>query len=76
MIAGQRVTEQLRIRRDEPGGLFVLADGRYALAGPVLCVGARTQMSEWCRRRMRRSRPDERAWLQAVIAALATEVPE
>src|SRR5436305_571311 len=32
-IAGQRVVEQLRVRRDESGGLWVLSDGRYAVTG-------------------------------------------
>ena len=75
-IAGRRIVDQLRVRRDQPGGLFVLDDGRYALAGPVLAVGGRTQLSHWCRRRMSRVSADERAWLQTVIGALATEVPE
>jgi cell volume regulation protein A len=75
-VSGHRVVEQLRVRRDCPGGLFVLDDGRYALSGPVLAVGGRTQLSQWCRRRMSRAGADERAWLQTVIGALATEVPE
>jgi potassium/hydrogen antiporter len=76
VLGGQRVIEQLRVRRDAPGGLFVLADGRYAMAGPVLAVGGRAQLSAWSRRRMSRVSADERAWLQTVIGALATEVPE
>ena len=76
LIAGRRIVDQLRVRRDLPGGLYVLDDGRYALAGPVLAVGGRAQMSAWARRRMSRVSPDERAWLQTVIGALATEVPE
>jgi cell volume regulation protein A len=75
-ITGRRVIEQLRVRRDCPGGLFVLDDGRYALGGPVLAVGGRTQLSAWARRRIPRVSQDERAWLQTVIGALATEVPE
>ncbi|HEX8648275.1 MAG TPA: potassium/proton antiporter [Thermoleophilaceae bacterium] len=75
-IADRQIIDQLRVRRDRPGGLFVLDDGRYALAGPVLAVGGRTQLSHWCRRRMGRVSQDERAWLQTVIGALATEVPE
>ena len=75
-LGGQRVIEQLRVRRDSPGGLFVLADGRYALAGPVMAIGGRAQLSAWSRRRMSRVSADERAWLQTVIGALATEVPE
>jgi hypothetical protein len=39
-------------------------------------VGGRTQLSQWARRRMSRVSADERAWLQTVIGALATEVPE
>jgi potassium/hydrogen antiporter len=76
VVAGQRVVEQLRIRRDEPGGLFLLADGRYAMTGPIVTIGGKTQLADWCRRRMRSGGSDERAWLQTVIAALATEVPE
>jgi cell volume regulation protein A len=75
-IAGRGIVEQLRVRRDRPGGLFLLDDGRYALAGPVLALGGRTQLSAWARRRMSRVSADERAWLQTVIGALATEVPE
>jgi cell volume regulation protein A len=76
VVLGERVVEQLRIRRDEPGGLFLLADGRYAMTGSVVTVGGKTQLADWCRRRMRSGGSDERAWLQTVIAALATEVPE
>ena len=75
-IGDLQVVEQLRIRRDLPGGLYILSDGRYAIAGPVLAVGGRTQISAWARRRMSRVSADERAWLQTVIGALATEVPE
>ncbi|MDQ3935428.1 MAG: potassium/proton antiporter, partial [Actinomycetota bacterium] len=75
-IGGIAIIDQLRVRRDRPGGLFVLEDGRYALAGPVLAIGGRTQLSVWARRRMSRVSADERAWLQTVIGALATEVPE
>jgi cell volume regulation protein A len=75
-VVGERVIDQLRVRRDRPGGLFVLVDGRYALTGPILAVGGRSQLSRWVRRRIRRAGPDERAWLQTVIGALATEVPE
>jgi cell volume regulation protein A len=75
-IAGQRVIEQLRIRRDHPGGLWVLADGRYALTGPLAAVGSRHDLTEWARRRMLHVTDDERAWLQNVIGALAADHTE
>jgi potassium/hydrogen antiporter len=73
-IAGQPVLDRLRIRRDQPGGLWVLADGRYALTGPLAAVGARKDLSEWARRRIRHAAEDERAWLQTVIGALAIDL--
>jgi potassium/hydrogen antiporter len=75
-VGGRPVVEQLRIRRDEAGGLFVLEDGRYAVTGPLYAMGTRTAVSDWARRRMRSASPDERAWLQTVIGALAADLPE
>jgi cell volume regulation protein A len=72
-VAGQKVVEQLRIRRDEPGGLWVLSDGRYAVTGRLAAVGSRRDLEDWARRRMRRAPTDERAWLQTVIGALAAD---
>jgi cell volume regulation protein A len=72
-IAGQPVIEQLRIRRDQPGGLWVLDDGRYALTGTLAAVGSRRDMTDWARRRMRHVTADEQAWLQNVIGALAAD---
>jgi potassium/hydrogen antiporter len=72
-IGGQPVVEQLRIRRDRPGGLWVLADGRYGVTGPLAAVGSRGDLTEWSRRRMRHVADDERAWLQNVIGALAAD---
>ena len=75
-VGGRPVIEQLRIRRDTDGGLFVLEDGRYAVTGPLYAVGTRLAVSDWARRRMRSASPDERAWLQTVIASLAADLPE
>ena len=75
-VGGRPVIEQLRIRRDTDGGLFVLEDGRYAVTGPLYAVGTRLAVSDWARRRMRSAEPDERAWLQTVIGALAADLPE
>ena len=72
-VADQPVVEQLRIRRDQPGGLWVLADGRYALTGQLAAIGSRRDLTDWARRRMRTVPPDERAWLQNVIGALAAD---
>jgi cell volume regulation protein A len=72
-VRGQPVVAQLRVRRDVAGGLWVLADGRYALTGPVGAVGGRGELSDWALRRMRRVGADERAWLQTVVGALAAD---
>jgi cell volume regulation protein A len=72
-VRGERVVDQLRVRRDRPGGLFALADGRYAVTGQVLAVGSRGDLTGWSRRRMAAADPDERAWLQTVIGALALD---
>ena len=75
-IRGQPVVAQLRVRRDRPGGLWVLEDGRYAITGPIAALGGRGELSHWARRRLPRAEADERAWLQTVIGALAADVPE
>jgi hypothetical protein len=69
------VVEQLRLRRDQRGGLWVLADGRYAITGPLAAIGSRRDLADWARRRMRSASPDEQAWLQTVIGALAADLP-
>jgi cell volume regulation protein A len=74
-VRGMRAIEQIRIRRDCPGGLWALVDGRYALSGPLGAIGSRQDLSAWARRRMRAAEPDERAWLQTVIGALASDLP-
>jgi cell volume regulation protein A len=75
-VGGQPVVAQLRVRRDEPGGLWVLADGRYAVSGTIAAMGGRDDVMQWARRRMRQADPDERAWLQTVVGALAADLPE
>jgi cell volume regulation protein A len=77
-LAGEPVAAQLRIRRDVPGGLVALEDGRYAVIGPLVAVGGRQALASWATRRLRRLDPadPERAWLQNVVGALAADVPE
>ncbi len=66
------VIEQLRTRRDEPGALVALADGRYAYTGAITAIGSANQLQDAARRRLRVATSDgERAWWQEVIGALA-----
>jgi cell volume regulation protein A len=72
VVNGHRVIEQLRTRRDEPGALVVLADGRYAVCGPLVAVGPAAELQAVARRRLARSEgPSERAWWREVVGALA-----
>src|SRR5205085_8271993 len=73
-VGGQEVVDVLRVRRDAPGALAVLADGRYAVTSPALAFGARDDVIEWARRRLRGASDDDRAWLQTVIGALAADL--
>jgi cell volume regulation protein A len=77
-VGGAAVTAQLRIRRDVPGALVALDDGRYAVVGPLVAVGGRQSLSTWAMRRLRRlpAEDAERAWLQNVVGALAADLPE
>lgn len=73
IVRGHKVIHQLRERRDMPGGLFWLDDGRFAVTGPVAAIGGRSDLSAWARRRIGNTTGDEREWLRGVIGALATE---
>jgi potassium/hydrogen antiporter len=77
-VLREPVIAQLRIRRDTPGALVALADGRYAVTGPLVVAGGRQDITQFATRRMRRLPVDdpERAWLQNVIGALASDMPE
>ncbi|MEA2285449.1 MAG: potassium/hydrogen antiporter [Solirubrobacteraceae bacterium] len=77
-VLAEPVIAQLRIRRDTPGSLVALADGRYAVTGPLVVVGGRQDITQFVTRRMRRLPADdaERAWLQNVVGAMASDVPE
>jgi cell volume regulation protein A len=74
-VAGHRVVAHLRIRRDVPGALVVLDDGRYAVTGPLVAIGGRESLREWSERRLRTlpADDDENAWLQNVNGALAID---
>jgi cell volume regulation protein A len=71
-VLGVDAVEHLRSRRDRPGALVALADGRYAFTGPIMAVGPRASVQAAARKRMRAARTDaERAWWEEVIGAMA-----
>ncbi|HET6551231.1 MAG TPA: potassium/proton antiporter [Solirubrobacter sp.] len=71
-LAGHSVVEQLRTRRDEPGALVALEDGRFGVSGPLVAVGPSGELQAFARRRLANaSSPAERAWWQEVVGALA-----
>lgn len=75
-IGGLPVVDHLRLRRDAPGCLAVLEDGRYAVCGAVVAIGARGQVTEWVQRRIRGAGEEERAWLRTVLGAVAGDAAE
>jgi cell volume regulation protein A len=71
-VAGHAVVERLRTRRDRPGALLALDDGRYAVSGPLLAIGPAPELQAFARRRLRSATTaGERAWWQEVVGALA-----
>ena len=71
-VAGNPVVEHLRTRRDVPGALVILADGRFAVTGPILMMGPPGQVQAQVRRRLNKTTDDaELAWWQEVIGACA-----
>lgn len=72
-FAGHEVLQQLRTRRDQPGALVLLDDGRYAYTGRITAIGSAGQLQDAARRRLRVSSSDgDQAWWREVIGALAT----
>lgn len=71
-VAGVPVVEQIRTRRDVRGALVVLADGRFAVTGPLVALGGPMQVQRYARRRLAGEEDAAaRAWWQEVIGALA-----
>jgi len=76
-VDGIAVREHLRSRRDEPGALVALADGRFAITGSHhVGVGGRHALAAWCARRARRHAISaaERSWWQEVAGTLVVPV--
>ena len=72
-LDGVAVTGRVRTRRDQPGALLALADGRHAVTGEgVVAIGGRRLLARWCVNRARSSvhDPEARAWWQEVIGVL------
>ncbi len=77
-VDGIAVRTRLRSRRDQPGALVALADGRFAITGTShLAVGGRRALAEWCGRRALRAGigEAERSWWQEAAGALVVPVP-
>jgi cell volume regulation protein A len=71
-VHGIEVVDQLRTRRDEPGALVALDDGRYAVTGGLVAVGPAGELQAVARRRLARAEsPGDRAWWQEIVGALA-----
>jgi potassium/hydrogen antiporter len=71
-VAGLEVVDQLRTRRDQPGALVALADGRYAVTGRLLAIGPAGELQAVARRRLANAESaGDRAWWQEVVGALA-----
>jgi cell volume regulation protein A len=67
------VAAELRLRRDRPGALVQLIDGRHAVTGEgLVAIGGRRRLASWCEQRARRGGDDpaERAWWQELAGAL------
>jgi cell volume regulation protein A len=69
-----QVIGAVRTRRDRPGALVVLVDGRYAVTdADVVAIGGRALLARWCRQRAELTEvgPQELAWWQEVIGVLS-----
>ena len=73
VVSQLAVRRRLRIRRDQPGALVVLDDGRFAVTGEgLVAVGGAQQLFGYCSKRIRGAEDrTSRAWWQEVAGALA-----
>lgn len=71
-VQGTPVLEQIRTRRDEPGAVVVLQDGRFAYTGRITAIGSPGDLQRAAQRRLGLSKTDaERAWWQEVIGSIS-----
>jgi cell volume regulation protein A len=72
-VNGIAIVDRVRTRRDGvAGALFELADGRFAVTGPVLMIGGSHDLGEAAMRQLRSRDAAEGAWWREVIGAVAT----
>ena len=72
-VDGVGVVTRLRTRRDAPGALVALGDGRFAVTGPLLAIGAGNQVARWAAGRVGlETEPAAIAWWQEVVGVLNT----
>jgi hypothetical protein len=70
-LAGLAVVEHVRRRADRRGALVLLEDGRAAITGPALIVGAPARLLRYADERLRRATgAAERLWWREVADAL------
>ena len=71
-VNGTAVIEQIRTRRDEPGAVVVLSDGRFAYTGRYTASGSMSDLQRAAQRRLTFAKTDaERAWFREVIGAIS-----
>jgi cell volume regulation protein A len=71
-VAGLAVVEHLRVRTGIPGALVRLEDGRCAITGPALLVGAAPALLRYAHERLERAlEPRDRVWWRDVADALS-----
>ncbi len=71
-VSGTPVLEQIRTRRDEPGAVVVLEDGRFAYTGRITAIGSPSDLQRAATRRLGLAKTDgERAWWREVIGSIS-----
>jgi cell volume regulation protein A len=75
-VMGLGVIARIRVRRDAPGALLALDDGRYAITGDPIVVGSRRDLTEYATRRLTKVDEEEASWLRTVIGVLALDAFE
>jgi cell volume regulation protein A len=72
-VESTEVLRRLRVRRDTPGALLLLADGRFAVTGEkVVAVGGQRQLFRYVRERIQRAEtPAAKAWWQEVAGVVS-----
>ncbi|MDQ8046721.1 MAG: potassium/proton antiporter [Solirubrobacteraceae bacterium] len=71
-VGGREVIEQIRTRRDEPGAVVVLSDGRFAYTGRYTATGSPSDLQRAAGRRLGLAKTDaERSWWREVIGAIS-----